>query len=626
MAERPAAAATAASSSIATSNEKSDEKISTNKVHHFPQASNPYSSWDSMWSQMTREGGWIEAKFDNDNKSYYIHPHIKNNVLGLVGSNNDWSFMEGEELEMGSNYTEGVHYFNSLQSLQKYAKEHLGWVGDGSSTDMEVEDSNNETVTAVKIRALNSGSRELLFKAVYFGGVHQTADIRLASLRRYYGEDGNECLDYPGGSILEKSGLISIRNNPIDTTYRIKVQLRDMEDAIGKDFYKKGFYKFILDRINRSYENKTRPLQQQKKSANGMNNRKQPTNRNRNEPINQEKDNTSSLQRTTATTSNENGTTIERRPTNSMANTSAVASAAATESSPVNNAATAAAKRVSLSPDTTKKELPKKRSNRVSKGNDDQVDKKKAPIDQDKVHENNISDIWNNYLKKDRGWEYRSGALEAFAFFPGSLLKKKIKPGSIDIYPDDLFEKYTAGEIKKKGKQGIHWANGWKELGEMILKYGYNHAPKSLNDVNPQGWEYTNGDDGETCAFIPGSLLEKYTKEVVKKKGKRGIHWANGELELGEMLSTYGYLYAPKDLDDANPQELDKKVSVQDIIDYLFVEEKVGGGKKKSGSSASSAASTTTVAPVATAKSKAATRGEYICHSMLYLYISELCL
>ena len=529
MAEQPSAA-TAASSSIATSNEKSDEKISTNnKVHrhwrHFPRASNPTMSWDSMWSHMTG-AGWIKVN-GYGAESYYIDPQIKHDVLGLVSdSNNDWSFMEGEELDMVSSYTEGLHYFNSLQSLQQYAKEHLGWVGKGGT---EVE----------KIRALNSGSRELLFKAVYLCGVRQTADIRLASLQRYYGE--NDMNVIPIGSPLEKSGLISISNNPIDTTYTVKVQPHDMEDAIGKDFYKKGFYKFILDRSkersmaapsdtdNDQNENKTQPLQQQENTANGMNNRKQPNkNRNRNEPINQEKDNTVSLQRTTVNTSNDNGTVVERRSTDSMSNTtntSAVASTAvATDSSgPVSNAAPA--KRVSLSPDTSKN-LPK-RITRVSRGN-----------------------------------------------------------GQFD-------EKKKKNEVENEQKT--------RSLVSAIRKDWL--TPK-------RGWGYMDGKDGETYAFIPGSLLETYKKGEVKNKGIRGIHWANGELELGEMLSTYGYLYAPSSLDDANPRKRGP-FSIQDIYDDLFVDEKVGG-KKKSGNSTSSAASTTTVAPVTTAKSKAATRGEYM--------------
>ena len=411
---------------------------------------------------------------------------------------------------------------------------------------MEVEESDNDGMYK-KIQSLSPAAKLLLFAAVYHREVYPTTDIAFSSLKKYCGEDCNELgssLVYLIGT-LEWAGLLVVSKtfNGIgmvtDSKYTAKAELRDMEAVIGKDFYKEGLYKQILDRVNSAVA--AAPLQQQKNSANGMN-RKQPTNRNRNEPIDEEeKDNTSSLQRTTATTSNENGTTIERRPTNSMANTSAVASAAATESSPVNNAATAAAKRVSLSPDTTKKDLPTKRSNRVSKGNDDQVDKKKTPVDQDKVHEKKISVIYYDYLKKERGWEYRSGDLEAWTFFPGSILKKKIKPGSVDIYPDNLFEKYTAGEIKKKGIQGTHWANGWKELGEMISTHGYNFAPTSLKDVT----------------------------------------------------------------------KLDKKVSIQEIYDDLFVEdeEKVGG-KKKSGSSASAAASTTAAAPVATAKSKAATRGE----------------
>lgn len=72
---------------------------------------------------MTREGGWIEAKFDNGAKSYYIHPHIKDNVLGIYYNfNNYWSFMEGEELDMVGSYTEGYTisiHCNPFKSMQK---------------------------------------------------------------------------------------------------------------------------------------------------------------------------------------------------------------------------------------------------------------------------------------------------------------------------------------------------------------------------------------------------------------------------------------------------------------------------------------------------------------------------
>eukprot|EP00579_Thalassiosira_antarctica_P016601 CAMPEP_0201943854 /NCGR_PEP_ID=MMETSP0903-20130614/51978_1 /ASSEMBLY_ACC=CAM_ASM_000552 /TAXON_ID=420261 /ORGANISM="Thalassiosira antarctica, Strain CCMP982" /LENGTH=846 /DNA_ID=CAMNT_0048486691 /DNA_START=32 /DNA_END=2569 /DNA_ORIENTATION=+ len=74
-------------------------------------------------------------------------------------------------------------------------------------------------------------------------------------------------------------------------------------------------------------------------------------------------------------------------------------------------------------------------------------------------------DIFDNFLKKRKGWKSSNGGeLANWMFYPGSLVGCSV------------------AEIKNKGKGGVHYAYDWEELGKMIETYGVLHAPKSLQD------------------------------------------------------------------------------------------------------------------------------------------------
>lgn len=474
-------------SSTATTAIASDhDGTSTDVAKHFPQANSPNSSWGDMWLRMTGSR-WFRCTFDGITW-YHIHRDIADNLSDLMECNYDGLVTKGEEADIVNRYTEGVHYFTSLQSLQEYAHKYLGWGGNGA-TDTEVEESDNDDMYK-KIQPLLPAAKLVLFAAVYLRVVYPTSDITLTSLRKYYGEEGISGRVVNLISILEKSGLYvrnGMEDTNMDTEYTTEVQLRDMEAVIGKNFYKEGQYKKILDRINSTVaaapsdstndknQNNTQPLLQQENSANGMNSRKQPTDKN--EPIkNKKKDNKESLQQAAgAATLNKNGATDERL-------------VRMTTPSTVSSPSTAAP-RISLSPETAKKPPKAKRSTRsTNKLNDSS----------NQVDESSLSTIY-----KKLGWQWDGGVCQDYSFFPPSLLKK-----------------YKLGEIKRIGTPGIHYADGYQQLGEMLMKYGCHHAPQSL---------------------------------------------------------------------DVNPTELDEKVSLKDIINELFGEEKVGGKS---------------------AKAKAATRGE----------------
>lgn len=111
--------------------------------------------------------------------------------------------------------------------------------------------------------------------------------------------------------------------------------------------------------------------------------------------------------------------------------------------------------RVSLSPTSSLAPSFTRHSRRSGGGNDNDDEKKDHKY---------ASTIWDEYLKKDKGWKRGNGAgTEEWSFFPGSLLE-------------------NPGVIKKSGEKGIHWANGWGGLVEMLTTYGPNHAPSSLTD------------------------------------------------------------------------------------------------------------------------------------------------
>lgn len=78
--------------------------------------------------------------------------------------------------------------------------------------------------------------------------------------------------------------------------------------------------------------------------------------------------------------------------------------------------------------------------------------------------------IWDRRLKPD-GWKYGPGKAHEFAIYPSSLA---------------AVHTLTLGKIKNKGMQGVHWADGYVELGKMLEKYGLKHGPSSLKDYPPE--------------------------------------------------------------------------------------------------------------------------------------------
>ena len=95
-------------------------------------------------------------------------------------------------------------------------------------------------------------------------------------------------------------------------------------------------------------------------------------------------------------------------------------------------------------------------------------------------------------------------------------------------------------------------------------------------------WFYQPGNLLHTYTFIPGSL--KGVKNI-KTKGVRGVHYAIGELELCEMIQTYGLDHAPKDLEDipAEPENYGFIYEMKDWVKNYLKEkqDKKDASKKK---------------------------------------------
>jgi hypothetical protein len=75
-----------------------------------------------------------------------------------------------------------------------------------------------------------------------------------------------------------------------------------------------------------------------------------------------------------------------------------------------------------------------------------------------------LSAIWYRFLSKEQGWKHRSGVAGEWAFVPASLSNQ-----------------FNWADIKKRGTEGVHFADGWDSLGTMLSKFGVFHAPRSLD-------------------------------------------------------------------------------------------------------------------------------------------------
>ena len=87
--------------------------------------------------------------------------------------------------------------------------------------------------------------------------------------------------------------------------------------------------------------------------------------------------------------------------------------------------------------------------------------------------ENIISIIWSRNLKPRKGWRFFRSGPDNWTFVPASL---------------SSFDKTT---ILKYGTRGVHYAYGWRELHEMYILYGENHAPTLFTTRDNHGGNTT---------------------------------------------------------------------------------------------------------------------------------------
>ncbi|KAL7553128.1 hypothetical protein ACHAWF_016382 [Thalassiosira exigua] len=104
---------------------------------HIPQARDPNMVWNGMWSDM-KKSGWRHLIGDGLVAWYYIHPSAakmkKRDIIRVCD--------------------EGVHYFTTEESVQQYAKEHLGWSG-GARKESPPESSDASASSGSKKRKEN---------------------------------------------------------------------------------------------------------------------------------------------------------------------------------------------------------------------------------------------------------------------------------------------------------------------------------------------------------------------------------------------------------------------------------------------------------------------------------------
>ena len=69
-------------------------------------------------------------------------------------------------------------------------------------------------------------------------------------------------------------------------------------------------------------------------------------------------------------------------------------------------------------------------------------------------------DIRDRHLTPNLGWIYKkSGLLDPYVFIPGSLAALRLS------------------HLKIRGKRGVHYVHGYRELGRMLERFGLDHAP-----------------------------------------------------------------------------------------------------------------------------------------------------
>lgn len=87
-----------------------------NTMKHLPQAESPNMPWSQLMIQMRASGlGYYPG--DGLIAYYYVLPSVT----------------KLSKRELLSQCDEGLHYFSSEKSIQRYALHHLGWVGDGEN-------------------------------------------------------------------------------------------------------------------------------------------------------------------------------------------------------------------------------------------------------------------------------------------------------------------------------------------------------------------------------------------------------------------------------------------------------------------------------------------------------------
>ncbi len=115
--------------------------------------------------------------------------------------------------------------------------------------------------------------------------------------------------------------------------------------------------------------------------------------------------------------------------------------------------------------------------------------------------------------------------------------------------------------------------------------HGDERAHRLANEIydyylQSMGWEHFNG-FGQNWLYVPGSLLRnlpknKRLKTWLKESGEPGVHYANGDTALCDMLRDYGIHHAPRDTTDFPiPRIGRERYTLDELIDEYKKE--VGG-------------------------------------------------